>query len=71
MVSSAPLASLKIMIFQANLEKDTNIFLTMNPYYTVNYANQKIKGHVCYDGGKNPNWADFDSVNHVLKLNSE
>ena len=53
--------TMKMMIFQANLEKDTNFFLKMNPYYTIEYSNQKITGPKCYDGGMNPNWADFDS----------
>lgn len=59
---------MKFMILQANLEKDTNMFLTMNPYYVVEYGSQKITGTKCYDGGKEPHWSDFDSQNHVVKI---
>jgi 2',3'-cyclic-nucleotide 2'-phosphodiesterase (5'-nucleotidase family) len=31
--------TMKFMILQANLEKDTNLFLTMNPYYIIEYGN--------------------------------
>jgi len=53
--------TMKFMILQANLEKDTNMFLTMNPYYKIEYGAQKITGPKCYDGGMNPQWSDFDS----------
>ena len=53
--------TMKFMILQANLEKDTNMFLTMNPYYKIEYGAQKITVPKCYDGGMNPQWSDFDS----------
>ena len=32
------LPTMKFMIEEANLEKDTNMFLNMNPYYTVEFG---------------------------------
>lgn len=59
---------MKFMILQSNLEKDTNLFLTMNPYYSIEYGGQKIMGPKAYDGGTNPQWSDFDSINHIVNV---
>jgi hypothetical protein len=59
--------TLLFQITEANLEKDNNLFLDMNPRYVVEYnGNIVIEGPKAFGMGKDPIWNDFSTVNHVV-----
>ena len=48
--------SLKIMVIQALLTKDTDTFTKMDPYATIQTGQQTFKTKVIQGGGKTPKW---------------
>lgn len=46
--------TLKVIIKEAKLTRDVNIFTTMDPYVALKLNKDKQKSDICKDGGKNP-----------------
>ena len=47
---------IRLTIHEAKLDKDTNLFLTMDPYFKIKYGDQKHESDKHYGGGKEPKW---------------
>ena len=40
----------------ANLERDVELFLSMDPYIIIKIGSQEFKTAACKSGGKTPKW---------------
>jgi hypothetical protein len=49
-------SAMKLTITEALLDKDTNSFLDMDPYYVIEYEGNKQSGEKAYGMGKEPKW---------------
>ena len=49
-------SALKLTITEAKLDKDTNTFLDMDPYYVIEYEGNKQEGEKAFGQGKEPTW---------------
>ena len=45
-----------VMMREAIFERDTATFMSMDPYFVINWKEQKIKSEPAYGGGKAPKW---------------
>ena len=53
----------RILIFQAQLDKDVNTVFDMIPQYKIEYGGKSIIGNKSYMG-KDPTWNDHTKVDH-------
>ena len=49
-------SAMKLTITEALLDKDTNAFLDMDPYYVIEYEGNKQTGEKAYGMAKEPTW---------------
>jgi hypothetical protein len=49
-------SAMKLTITEALLDKDTNAFLDMDPYYVIEYEGNKQSGEKAYGMAKEPKW---------------
>ena len=49
---------LEIKVIEAQIERETSTFSTMDPYVNIIFSNQKSKGQVVKKGGKHPKFSD-------------
>ena len=61
----------QVMIVSADLKKDNNFFLSMDPYYEIQMGEQVIKSKPSYGKGKQPVWNDFVKRDHHLYFADE
>ena len=57
--------NVKIQIHEAKLEKNTNLFLFMSPWYRITYGSKVIKSEPAYDKHLSPKWP---VKSHTLEL---
>lgn len=50
--------TLTIRPLKANLRHDKDFFGRMDPYCEFLLGGQKVKTHVCHEGGRHPHWSD-------------
>ena len=54
------MASLKLKILKAHLDRDTAMFLNMDPFVHVTWEGGEGKTGTCHDGGASPDWTETD-----------